>query len=88
MCISYSRNVVPHFLSEVFEPLAILEVCFLFMKRGASCFIRGLSCEFGVLICTKLEPLSNGSDSTPPLMASLFNTIALVKYRANFVSDF
>jgi hypothetical protein len=32
--------------------------------------------------------MSEGSDSVPLLMASLFNAKALVKYGANFVSDF
>jgi hypothetical protein len=34
------------------------------------------------------EPISEGSDSVPLLMASLFSTKVLVKYGANFVSDF
>jgi hypothetical protein len=40
------------------------------------------------LICTKVEPRSEGSDSAPPLMASLFSAKVLIKYATNFVSDF
>jgi hypothetical protein len=36
----------------------------------------------------EVEPVSEGSDSTPPLMALLFNAKVLVEYIANFVSDF
>jgi hypothetical protein len=43
---------------------------------------------FSVSICTKVEPMSEGSDSAPLLMTLLFNAKALVKYRANFVSNF
>jgi hypothetical protein len=32
--------------------------------------------------------MSEGFDSAPLLMASLFSVNALVKYRVNFVSDF
>jgi hypothetical protein len=40
------------------------------------------------LIYAKVEPMSEGSASAPPLMALLFSTKTLVKYGANFVSDF
>jgi hypothetical protein len=35
-----------------------------------------------------LKPMSEGSDSVPLLMASLFSAKALVEYSANLVSDF
>jgi hypothetical protein len=40
------------------------------------------------LICVKVELMSKGSDSAPPLMALLFSAKALVEYKANFVRDF
>jgi hypothetical protein len=43
---------------------------------------------FSILICTKVEPMSKGSDSVPLLMASLFGAKVFVEYRANLVSDF
>jgi hypothetical protein len=43
---------------------------------------------FGVLICSEVEPMSDGSDSVPLLMALLFSVEVLVKYGANLVSDF
>jgi hypothetical protein len=41
-----------------------------------------------VLICSEVEPMSEGADSAPMLMASLFGTVALVEYGANLVNDF
>jgi hypothetical protein len=43
---------------------------------------------FNVSICTKVEPMSEGSDSAPLLMASLFGAKALIEHKANLVSDF
>jgi hypothetical protein len=43
---------------------------------------------FSISICTKVEPMSKGSDSAPLVMTSLFGAKALVKYRASFASVF
>ncbi len=62
---------MPLFSSEVLEPLMFLGVHFLFLKCDASFFVGGL-CLDRAPIYTKLEPTSEGSDSAPSLMASLF----------------
>jgi hypothetical protein len=94
---------VPLFSSEIFflapcvlgVPLSSSEVFFYPLHfRGASFFIRGLflsPLDFmgaSFFIRCIFEPMSEGSDSTPLLMASIASAWALVEYEANLVSDF
>jgi hypothetical protein len=48
--------------------------------------------EFSVFLihetCVNVEPMSERSNSTPSLMASLFSARVLVEYRASFASNF
>jgi hypothetical protein len=44
--------------------------------------------RFSVSVCTKVEPMSEGFDSVPLLMASLLGAKAFIEYRASLVSDF
>jgi hypothetical protein len=48
-----------------------LGVHFLFVKHDASFFVGGL-CLDRASIYTMFDPMSEGSDSAPSLMASLF----------------
>jgi hypothetical protein len=68
----YQRSLGPLYFLGVFLICEIM--CLFFHQRS--------------LICTKVEPMSDGYDSASPLMASLFSAKALVEYGANFVSDF
>jgi hypothetical protein len=77
---------MPLFSSEVF-----LAPCFF---RAASFFFRGIFLPLAFLgvplfaLEVYFEPMSEGSDSTPFLMASLFNMKVHIEYGANNVSDF